>query len=149
MDLDLVFRAANATAAAAWLGLALSPLWPRWSDRLAGLAAPLLLAVPYAGLMLAFWSRADGGFDTLENVMRLLARPELALAGWLHYLAFDLFVGAWEARTARTDGIPFLLVLPCLGLTFLFGPAGLLAFCALRAARGAAAASSPSAEGAR
>jgi hypothetical protein len=57
----------------------------------------------------------------------------LLLAGWLHYLAFDLFVGAWEVRTARAAAIPFLLVVPCLGLTFLFGPAGLLAFLVLAA----------------
>lgn len=58
----------------------------------------------------------------------------MLLAGWLHFLAFDLFVGAWQVRTARRDALPRLLVVPCLALTFLFGPAGLLAFLALRAA---------------
>ena len=58
--------------------------------------------------------------------------PGLLLAGWLHYLAFDLFVGAWEVRTARAEGIPHLLVVPALILTFLFGPAGLLLFLVLR-----------------
>ena len=67
--------------------------------------------------------------------MALFTMPEIALAGWIHYLAFDLLVGAWEVRTARREGIAFLLVLPCLALTFLFGPAGFLAFSALRAAR--------------
>ena len=65
----------------------------------------------------------------------LFTSPEIALAGWIHYLAFDLFVGAWEVRTARREGIAFLLVLPCLALTFLFGPAGFLVFSMLRAAR--------------
>ena len=69
--------------------------------------------------------------------MALFTMPEIALAGWIHYLAFDLLVGAWEVRTARREGIAFLLVLPCLALTFLFGPAGFLAFSALRAARAA------------
>ena len=84
--------------------------------------------------MLAFWSRAPGGFGSLAEVMALFTMPEIALAGWIHYLAFDLFVGAWEVRTARREGIAFLLVLPCLVLTFLFGPAGFLAFsgCASR-----------------
>jgi hypothetical protein len=57
----------------------------------------------------------------------------LLAAGWLHYLAFDLFVGAWIAERAGALGIPHLLVLPLLLLTFLFGPAGLLAFALLRA----------------
>jgi len=64
--------------------------------------------------------------------MVLFETPAIALAGWLHYLAFDLFIGAWQVRTARTASIPHLLILPCLALTFLFGPAGLLCFFALR-----------------
>ena len=58
-----------------------------------------------------------------------------AMAGWLHYLAFDLFVGAWEVREARRVGLPHWVILPALALTFLFGPLGLLVFLALRAAR--------------
>ena len=104
-----------------------------FADRYAG----LLLAIAYAGLVLAFWSGAEGGFDTLPNVMQLFTQPEIALAGRIHYLAFDLLIGAWEVRTARAERIPFLAVVPCLALTFLFGPAGFLAFTALRAARAA------------
>jgi hypothetical protein len=94
---------------------------------------PGALAVVYSGLILAYWTRAEGGFGSLDEVAALFRTRELLLAGWLHYLAFDLFVGAWEVRTARTAAIPFLLVVPCLGLTFLFGPAGLLAFLVLAA----------------
>ncbi len=56
----------------------------------------------------------------------------MLLAGWLHYLAFDLFVGAWEVRDASTHGVPHVLVVPCLLLTFLLGPIGLLAYHAVR-----------------
>ena len=64
--------------------------------------------------------------------MALFTQPEVALAGWLHYLAFDLFVGAWETRVGREERIPHLLVIPCLLLTFMFGPIGFVAFLALR-----------------
>ena len=87
------------------------------------------------GLVLAFWSGAQGGFDSLANVEKLFQTRDLVLAGWIHYLAFDLFIGAWEARTARAERIPFVVVVPCLALTFLFGPAGLLAFQSLRFVR--------------
>ena len=86
--------------------LALTPLAPRIADRVAGLAIPALLSVGYAALILAFWSGAPGGFDSLPNVMLLFTRPEIALAGWVHYLAFDMLVGAWEVRVARREGIP-------------------------------------------
>ena len=93
-----------------------------------------MIGVIYTGLVLAFWTRGDGGFGSLDEVARLFETRELLLAGWLHYLAFDLFVGAWEVRRARAAAIPFPLVVPCLALTFLFGPAGLLAFLMLLAA---------------
>ena len=64
----------------------------------------------------------------------LFGQPWLLLAGWVHYLAFDLFVGSWEVRDARERGIPHLAVVPCLALTFMFGPAGWLAYAGLRTA---------------
>jgi hypothetical protein len=135
MPNDAVFQVVNLLALAGWLVLALAWLVPVWAERIAGLAVPVLLAVAYAGLVLAFWTRAPGGFGSLDEVMALFTMPEIALAGWIHYLAFDLLVGAWEVRTARREGIAFLLVLPCLAFTFLFGPAGFLAFSVLRLAR--------------
>jgi Domain of unknown function (DUF4281) len=135
MSLDAIFQICTAATLAGWVVLLASPIAPSLADRIAGLLIPALLAVTYAGLVLAFWSRAEGGFDKLSNVMLLFTKPEIALAGWIHYLAFDLFVGSWEVRTARAERIPFLIVLPCLLLTFLFGPAGYLALTGLRAAR--------------
>lgn len=138
MSSDTLFQIANMTALSGWLLLLASPLILRLAQWIAGIAIPLILSVVYTGLVLAFWSRAEGGFDSLANVMLLFTKPEVALAGWLHYLAFDLIVGAWEVRTARREGIAFALVIPCLLLTFLFGPAGLLAFVVIRTARGLA-----------
>lgn len=132
MTPDALFQIANPLALLGWVALALSPLVPRVALLAAGTVIPLILSVGYAGLVMAFWSGAAGGFDTLANVQLLFTDPAIALAGWVHYLAFDLFVGAWATRVARDEGIPHLFLLPCLGLTFLFGPAGFLAFCVLR-----------------
>ena len=136
MSLDDAFRLANLLALAGWLALLGSPFAPRLAQRVAGLGVTLALAALYAGLLLAFWGAGDGAgdFATLDGVAALFARREVLLAGWVHYLAFDLFVGAWEVRVARRDGLPFLAVVPCLAATFLFGPAGLLLFFALRLA---------------
>jgi hypothetical protein len=132
MTPDQLFQLANPLALLGWLALLASPLASRAAQAVSGTAIPLLLALAYAGLVLAFWWEAPGGFGSLPEVQALFTHPEIALAGWLHYLAFDLFLGAWEVRTARAEGIPHWLVIPCLILTFLFGPAGLLAFAALR-----------------
>lgn len=132
MNADALFQITSTMALAGWIVLLASPLIPVWADRIAGTLIPLLLSIAYAGLIMAFWSRAEGGFDTLANVQILFEIPEAALAGWIHFLAFDLFVGAWVARTARADGIAFWMVVPCLALTFMFGPAGFLTFSCLR-----------------
>ncbi len=131
MPPDQLFQLANPLALLGWLALALSPFAPR-AAQWAALAVPLLLSVCYTGLVLAFWSRAPGGFSSLAEVQALFTNPQIALAGWVHYLAFDLLVGAWVVRTARAEGIAHALVLPCLALTFLFGPAGFLAFAIIR-----------------
>lgn len=133
MSVDLIFSAANILALLGWAGLILLPR-RRWiTDGVVGFAIPALLSVAYAGLIGAFWAVAEGGFASLDEVRLLFQTPGLLLAGWLHYLAFDLFVGAWEVRTARAEGIPHLLVVPALLLTFLFGPAGFLLFLVIRA----------------
>jgi len=136
MDPETLFSAAGAAAMAGWLALLASPLAPRLSHIVVGRVIPIVLSVGYTALVLAFWSTGEGGFDSLANVARLFETPELLLAGWVHFLAFDLFIGAWIVRDARETGaLPFWLVLPCLPLTFLFGPAGLAAYFGLRAAR--------------
>ncbi len=133
MTPDTLFQIANPLALVGWIALASSPLAPRAAQLVAGTVVPLLLSAGYTAVVLAFWSSADGGFDSLANVARLFESRWLLLAGWVHYLAFDLLVGTWVVRTARQEGIAHLLVLPCLAATFLFGPAGYLLFQGLRA----------------
>jgi hypothetical protein len=63
-----------------------------------------------------------------RRLLALFDSRWLLLAGWVHYLCFDLLVGTWEVEDARARGIPHLVVVPCLVLTFLFGPAGWLLY---------------------
>lgn len=128
MNPETTFQLANMVALSGWAVLLASPFFPRVADRVAGVFVPALLAVAYTGLILAFWTRAEGGFGSLADVSLLFQTPELLLAGWLHYLAYDLFVGAWIVRRARSQGVRFLYVLPILPLAFLFGPIGYLAW---------------------
>lgn len=74
---------------------------------------------------------------SLRGIAGFFATPMLALVGWVHYLAFDLWVGAWEVEAAAAADLPHLVIVPALLLTFLLGPIGLATFLALRAAAGA------------
>lgn len=134
VDLETAFSAAGGLAMVGWLALAAAPLAPRAADLVAGRIIPGALSLGYAVLMALHWAQAPGGFGTLAEVQALFTHPGVALAGWVHYLAFDLFVGAWIVARARAEGIAHLAILPILPLTLLFGPAGLAAFMALRLA---------------
>jgi hypothetical protein len=129
-----IFPIVNVAALTAWMLLALWPRQHRVPRVVAGLAVPAGLAAIYVAIVGTQWSSTRGGFSTLDDVALLFSHPWLLLAGWIHYLAFDLLVGCWEARDARERGVPHVVVVPCLALTFLFGPAGWLAYLGVRAA---------------
>lgn len=131
MSADALFRVANLSVLPAWLLLAILPGW-RWTQRLVFGLVIGLLSVLYLALVVMFLGEADGGFDSLSGVQRLFQNPYVLLAGWVHYLAFDLFVGSWEVRDARRLRIPHLTVVPCLFLTLMLGPVGWLCYFVLR-----------------
>lgn len=136
MSVEQVFSLCNMTAMAGWILLAVAPR-KHWSSTIiAGRAIPLLLAAVYLVLIAAHWGEGKGGFGSLAGVAALFENRWLLLVGWIHYLAFDLFTGAWEVRDAGERGISHWLVVPCLGLTFMFGPVGLLAYFGVRTAAG-------------
>lgn len=132
MNPEKLFSICNGIALIGWILLVFLPRW-RWTSRLvlAGVI-PMLLATVYLAIIITTFGKADGGFGSLAEVMKLFTYPWVALGGWVHYLVFDLFVGAWEVRDAQTRGISHWLVVPCLLLTFLLGPIGFLLYHVIR-----------------
>jgi hypothetical protein len=131
MTAEHLFSALNLMAVAAWLPLVFLPR-VRWTSTLLPVVMPSVFAVLYVVLVASTVARSEGGFSSLAGVRALFDNPWALLAGWTHYLAFDLFIGGWEVRDAQRRGVPHLLIVPALVLTFLFGPAGLLLYLAIR-----------------
>jgi hypothetical protein len=132
MTAESAFSLLNTIALAGWI-LMIGLPGRRWVTEIAtSIAIPALLAVVYVALIASTFGPAEGSFSSLAGVAALFREPWLLLAGWVHYLAFDMLVGNWEVRDARARGIPHLLVVPCLVLTFLFGPAGWLLYTGVR-----------------
>jgi Domain of unknown function (DUF4281) len=125
-----LFQIANSVVLLGWITLIAGIVFKKnmWRDIIAGQAFPALLSFVYSVLIVFFWAKAEGGFDALPNVQKLFTHPWAALAGWVHYLAFDLFVGAHISRRIIEDGISRLFLVVLLPLTFLFGPIGYFAF---------------------
>jgi Domain of unknown function (DUF4281) len=125
-----LFQIVNPLALVGWLVLIASILLkkPVWRDSIAGRFWPLGLSALYTALIVFFFFQAPGGFDTLANVQLLFTSEWAALAGWVHYLAFDLFVGAWIAHHMMEQGLPRWPLIVLLPLTFMFGPMGLVGY---------------------
>ena len=127
MTAEQLFSILNLIAVAAWLPLV---FLPRAALDVNGPARGRCRRCSRSSTS-CWWPRrcreSEGGFSSLAGVRTLFDNPWALLAGWTHYLAFDLFIGGWEVRDAQRRGIPHLLVVPALVLTFLFGPAGLAA----------------------
>lgn len=140
MTAEQLFSIANPIAMLCWILLALLPN-RRWvTEIVTGRAVPALFAVAYTAIVIAVFPRADGSFSTLTGVAALFTNPWLLLAGWLHYLAFDLLIGTWEARDSVERGVPRWLLVPCLFLTLMFGPMGWLIYVIVRTRYSAASA---------
>ena len=133
-----LFGLANTVPLLGWLALLLAPLRrPLLIGAARAVAAALALA--YLVLLASRLASAPEGFDparfsTLDGLARSFSNPAVMLVGWVHYLAFDLWTGAWEAEEAHRRGVPHGLLVPCLLLTFLVGPVGLVLFLLVRLA---------------
>jgi hypothetical protein len=127
-----IFAVANFVALCGWLLLVVLP-GKRWVTHLiSGVAIPAAFAALYTVIVAIHFAGSEGGFSSLPDVAKLFGNPWLLLAGWVHYLAFDLLIGSWEVRDARERGLAHPFVIPCLILTFLFGPAGWLLYLGIR-----------------
>ena len=135
----LLFSYGSLLAGAGWIALLVAFFVTRLRPRIivaTRFVAPVVFGLAYVALLiLGADAFKDGGFSSIAQVRALFANDNALTAGWLHYLAFDLFVGAWIVEDGTRRGVNRLLIVPCLILTFLFGPAGYLLYNLLRLTR--------------
>lgn len=139
MNWETIFSIANAWAMLGWLALILAPRKPAVLALILYLAVFLLCAaytMVMGGLMLGGIdggaAQGGAGFTSLAGVMALFSSQAGVMLGWLHYLAFDLFVGMWIARDADQKGFSRIVQAPILLLTLMAGPVGLFVWLVVR-----------------
>jgi type VI protein secretion system component VasF len=128
--MELLFNVSNLFIMPFWLLMIFLPHW-RWTQRIMGSLWPVAaLAAVYAMLLLFQASSATDSLlnPTLEGIAALLGTPGGAAAGWVHFLAFDLFVGRWAYLDSRQRRLSAWLVSPALFFTLMAGPLGLLLY---------------------
>ncbi|MCA8902235.1 MAG: DUF4281 domain-containing protein [Hyphomonas sp.] len=140
MTYETVYTLINLAVMPAWLLLAILPRSTITRTVVHSGLYPLGLGVFYIvtlSMNMFFGMGAEGGtFTSAAGVSQLFSHPLGILVGWSHYLVFDLFTGAWEARDAQRRGVPHWMLVPCLFFTLMFGPVGLLLYLAVRLASG-------------
>jgi hypothetical protein len=135
MTPDAVFTTCNAIAMIGWLVLIVLPVWHSSDKFIIGVIVTLF-AIIYTYYIVTNLSAIDmKSFGSLKGVTALFTNPLAVLIGWVHYLAFDLMVGLWIKRNSLKYGISHWLIIPCLLLTFMFGPVGLLLYLIIRWAK--------------
>ncbi|MDX1629373.1 MAG: ABA4-like family protein [Fulvivirga sp.] len=127
MSASLVFQIVNTIVLPAWLILIFFP-GKSWRDPVIYSLA-LAMSLVYAFYVITGLGNFDpASFSTLEGVKALFTANEAVLAGWVHYLIFDLLIGNWIVNQANKYGINHLLIVPCLLFCFMFGPIGYLLY---------------------
>ncbi|HLK98339.1 MAG TPA: ABA4-like family protein [Hymenobacter sp.] len=140
MTPENAFSLANLLVLPQWLLMLVAPRWRVTQVLAQWLPIPMVLAVFYLYYLFATPPAANGAsldfraFSTLQGVMSLMGsgRKETALAGWIHYLAFDLVAGSYILRDGQTREIHHGWLVPCLLLCFVLGPSGLLLYGVMR-----------------
>lgn len=133
MDVEQLFKVANYSVIPAWLLLVLAPRTVLARAVVHSYAYPVVLGIVYGILIVpAFFAGGDGGMDSVENLQISFENGYVLVGAWVHYLIFDLFIGAWQARDSVKYGIPHWQLVPCLLLTLFAGPLGLLLYLSIR-----------------
>lgn len=91
---------------------------------------PLGISFFYSYFIVVSGGLVEADFSSLEGIVSLFKNttPESAAAGWLHYLAFDFWVGTWIIRHSRKNEIAHLAIILPLLCTFMLGPVGIMIY---------------------
>jgi hypothetical protein len=132
--MGLLFRLSNVLVLPFWALMILLPRW-RWTTRI--MRSPLVSAAPaalYGALVFPrlgeIWPAVSR--PTLNGVATLLGSPAGASIAWVHFLAFDLFVGRWIYLDSQERRVSAWLMAPILYLTLMLGPIGFLFYLIVR-----------------
>jgi hypothetical protein len=127
MEPAVLFKLANLIAMLGWVAMIILHDRPI-TYRLIFNGIILLLSLFYASAIAWSFSepQGQGDFSSLEGVMALFTNPKSVLAGWVHYLAFDMMMGLLMIHVSARHGVNRFVLLPVLFFTFMFGPVGLL-----------------------
>jgi len=137
MSPETVFQLANTLVLPQWLLMVVAPRWSVTRWLMDSYLIPVGLAAIYVSYLFSGGPVDFGSFGSLAGLKALFANggDGVMLAGWVHYLAFDLVAGSVVLRDAQARQIPHWLVIVPLLFCFMLGPVGLLLYWLIRTVR--------------
>ncbi len=132
---ETIFSIADGGIFICWILLIVAPRWRGTELAVHSIAIPLILGALYIWLL---WRVLVGGglpgasYSTLPGLARWYSSPVGVEIMWVHYLIFDLFVGAWQSRDAARRGLSHWVLVACLIVTMVAAPLDCLLYLAMR-----------------
>lgn len=132
--METAFQIANALVLPQWLLMIFAPRWGVTQWLVHSYLIPVLLACLYTYFIFSGGPLDFNDFSTLEGVKRLFSKggDGAVLAGWIHYLAFDLVAGSFVLKDSQEKNIGHGWVVLPLFFSFMLGPIGLLSYWVIR-----------------
>lgn len=136
MDTEILFKIFNTGILLPWALLIFFPNWKGTKWMTEWRFPVLLLGGAYLVLLILDLCYAPSGtsidFTSMASIKNAFMRDEVMLIGWIHYLAFDLFVGMWVLENSQENQLSHYLIVPCLVFTLMYGPVGFVLYWVLR-----------------
>lgn len=128
LDFNVLFLFSNIAIMPLWLLLIAFPKkdFTRWLAY--NYLIQMILALMYIFLMITYIGEGNGGMSSLEEIRKGFNHDAILLAGWIHYIIFDSFVGTWMVYDAEKNKIPHIRIIVPLVFTLLLGPVGFLLY---------------------
>jgi hypothetical protein len=133
MNADAIFKICNTIALLSWVFLIVATPFFKHTQTILVSSVVMLFCIVYAWLLFSSFNPSDvEKFSTADGLMSLFTNKTAVVAGWVHYLAFDLMTGIWITYNAKKHGINHWVTTPALFFTFMMGPVGLLLYLLIR-----------------
>ena len=91
---------------------------------------PLVIAIGYVYFLSTTTGTFSADFSSLYGLTEMFqnAKPRGVAAGWLHYLAFDFWVGCWMLKNSQEKRVKHVWMILPLICTFMLGPLGIILY---------------------
>ena len=130
MTYEIIFNIYNTGILIFWLFLLVFPK-SKLTQKMTDFPwIPLVIAFGYIYFLGTSDSIFSVDFSTLSGLTEMFqnSNPRGVAAGWLHYLAFDFWVGCWILRDSQKKGVKHAFIIFPMFFTFMLGPVGVIIY---------------------